>query len=176
MINLGKAKALIFAMAFGMAIAPVRGETQIHPLQAAIEDVAQKFPEVTHVDAAAVEALQKSGGAVIFDVRTPEEYAVSHIDGAVQVDPKIAADAFLAKYADALKGKSAVFYCSVGMRSSRLASRVASGLESAGAKGVSLRGGIFAWANAARPLVNASGPATDVHGYDKSWGKLLDKK
>ena len=99
---------------------------------------------------------------MVFDVRTPAEYAVSHLPGAVNVDPDMPAADFLARYGDSVDGKTAVFYCSVGVRSSRLASRVARELKARGAVAVDdMAGGIFAWHGEARPLVDAEG-ATDV--------------
>ncbi len=160
-----------------MTSAPVYAEALPAPVQSAIEEVARKFPDVMHVDTATFDELAKGGGVVVFDTRTPGEYATSHLDGAILTDPKISPEDFLAKHAGALKGKTAIFYCSVGMRSSRVASRVAPGLKDAGAEGVaSLKGGIFAWGYAGRPLVNASGPTAEVHGYDKSWGKAKTVK
>lgn len=155
-----------------MAGAPVYADVLPAPVQTAIEDVARKFPDVMHVDTATFDELTNGGGVVVFDTRTPEEFATSHLDGAILTDPKISPEEFLAKHAAELKGKTAVFYCSVGMRSSRVASRVAPGLKDAGAEGIaSLKGGIFAWGYAGRPLVDASGPTAKIHGYDASWGK-----
>ena len=134
--------------------------------------MAKRWPEVQHISQNDFIRLAQGGNAVLFDVRSPEEYAVSHIKGAIQVTPEISADDFLAKYGAALKGKSAVFYCSIGVRSSKLTARVAGGLKAAGASGAgSLKGGIFAWANAARPVVDANGPADKVHGFEKGAGK-----
>ena len=174
-----KLRAASFAaiVATPLSAAPVYAEALPAPVQAAVEEVARKFAEVTHVDTATFDELTKGGGVVLFDTRTAEEFAVSHLDGAILTDPKISPEEFLAKHAAELKGKTAIFYCSVGMRSSRVASRVAPGLKDAGAEGIaSLKGGIFAWAHAGRPLVNASGPTAEIHGYDKSWGKLIERK
>ena len=143
-------------------------------LQRTIDDVARKWPEVAHVPAAGLLALQADKRVLVFDVRTPEEFAVSHLDGAVRVDPGIDAAAFLAEHGAAAKDKAVVFYCSVGVRSSRLTERVGAGLKAAGALSVGeLKGGIFAWAADARPLVDAKGPTDKVHGYDSTWGRLV---
>ncbi len=143
-------------------------------LQATIDDVTQRWPQIGHVSPTEVERRIAEGKAVVFDVRTPAEYAVSHLPGAVLVDPDMTAADFLARYGDAVKGKTAVFYCSVGVRSSRLAARVAAELKARGAVGVDdLAGGIFAWHGAARPLVDAKGPTDFVHPYDARWGRLL---
>ena len=48
-------------------------------------------------------------------------------------------------------------------------------LHKRGFKNVSnLEGSIFAWANAGLPLENKNGVTKKVHGYDESWGKLLN--
>ena len=60
------------------------------------------------------------------------------------------------------------------MRSSVIATEVQDELVKAGATGISnLRGGMFAWHNAGRPLVNDAGPVDIVHPYNAQWGKLL---
>jgi 3-mercaptopyruvate sulfurtransferase SseA len=82
--------------------------------------------------------------------------------------------AFLERYGAGVDGKAVVFYCSVGVRSSALAERVAQGLQAHGATAVDdLAGGIFAWHGEGRPLVDAQGSTDFVHPYDSSWGRLL---
>ena len=143
-------------------------------LQQTIDDVARKWPTVTHLGANDVANLMTDKSAVVFDVRSQEEFAVSHLDGAVWVDPSIATAAFLEQYGASVKGKTAVFYCSVGVRSSKLVARVADGLKVAGVTAMGeLRGGIFAWGGEGRPLVDAKGATDKVHGYDRTWGKLV---
>jgi rhodanese-related sulfurtransferase len=143
-------------------------------LQATIDDVARDWPRIGHVTPTEVERRIAGGKAVVFDVRTPQEYAVSRLPGAIHVDPDMGSADFLDRYGDAVKGKTAVFYCAVGVRSSRLATRVATELEARGAVAVDdMAGGIFAWHGKMRPLVNAKGPTDFVHPYDASWGRLL---
>jgi len=143
-------------------------------LQATIDDVAARWPELGHIAPAQVEGLIRDGKVVLLDVRTPAEYQVSHLPGAIHVAPDIRSATFLDRYGDAVKGKTVVFYCSVGVRSSRLAQRVAQGLKARGATAVDdLAGGIFAWHGEGRALVDAKGPTDFVHPYDSSWGRLL---
>ena len=164
---------LALAFGFGGVCGTTSAETS-PALQQTIEDVARKWPAVTHIAADEVARLMTEKTAVIFDVRTPEEFAVSHLDGAVRIDPAADAAVFLKEHGTSVKGKTAVFYCSVGVRSSKLTARVADGLKAAGAAASGeLKGGIFAWAGDARPLVDAKGPTDKVHGYDSSWGKLV---
>lgn len=154
--------------------APVSGAPAT--LQSTIADVARRWPDIGHISPAELDRLMARHAVVIFDVRTPAEYAVSHLPGAISVDPDMTSAAFLGRFGDRVKGKTAVFYCSVGVRSSRLAERVAKGLKGHGATSVDdLAGGIFAWHGDKRPLVDAKGPTDFVHPYDSSWGQLLTR-
>lgn len=111
---------------------------------------------------------------LVFDVREPSEYAVSHLEGAIQVDPNATPDAFMAKFGDRLRGKTLVFYCSIGWRSSELADRLAPKLDGLGTGArYNLRGGIFRWHNEQRPLMNASGGTDWVHPYSPDWANLV---
>lgn len=145
------------------------------PLSATIADVKSKWPGLTHKAPGDVQALIDGGKAVLFDVRSKEEYAVSHIPGAVLVDPAMSREAFIAAHGAQVKGKTPVFYCAVGVRSSKLAERVgAEALTASGATSgpVTMAGGIFQWNWESRPLVDELGATGKVHGYDAKWGRL----
>jgi rhodanese-related sulfurtransferase len=143
-------------------------------LDATISDVARRWPEIGHITPAALDRMMAKRNAIVFDVRTPQEYAVSHLPGAIHVAPGMRARDFLERYGGKVKGKAAVFYCSVGVRSSRMAEKVADGLKARGATAVDdLAGGIFAWHGERRALVDAKGSTDFVHPYDASWGRLL---
>lgn len=143
-------------------------------LDATISDVARRWPEIGHITPAALERMMAQHSAIVFDVRTPQEYAVSHLPGAIHVAPGMGTRDFLEHYGNKVKGKTAVFYCSVGVRSSRLADKVADSLKARGATAVDdLAGGIFAWHGERRELVDAEGPTDFVHPYNASWGRLL---
>lgn len=146
---------------------------------AAIEaDVAKRFVEVAQISGDDLVAkMQSAKPPLLFDVREEAEFRVSHLAGAERVSPDMAADAFVAKYAAAAAGREVVFYCSVGMRSSSLAAEVQEGLVKGGAAGVSnLRGGIFGWHNAKRPLVDGAGVTDFVHPYNDKWGALVERQ
>lgn len=133
-------------------------------------DVAQLVPQ-------ALTDVNRHTAPLIVDVRAPEEFAVSHIAGAVRVDPGISTKAFLEKLAASAAGRDVVFYCSVGMRSSPLAARVADALKQAGAGGVyNLEGGLFRWHNEKRALVDRKGPTDRIHPYDNHWGGLIARQ
>lgn len=126
------------------------------------------------LSAAELAALGRDRGVVLFDVREREEYARSHIPGAVHIPPDMSAQAFAALHGDRLRGKTAVFYCAVGVRSSLFLGKARGTLARHGARDAyNLRGGIFRWHIEGRPLEAGGAPATGVHPYDEAWGALL---
>lgn len=134
--------------------------------QARIEEA---FPGVPAIDTAALaDAMQDpSRRLVLIDVREPEEFAVSHLEGAVRAE-SVGHAAALAR--NAPDGALVVAYCSVGYRSAALVAV----LRDRGLTGVhNLTGSIFRWANEDRPLWRGDVPATRVHPFDASWGVLL---
>jgi len=113
---------------------------------------------------------------LLLDVREADEFAVSRLGGAERVDPGIWRWSFMNRFADRVRGKTVIFYCSVGVRSSRLAEQVQSALKERGAKAVyNLDGGIFAWHNEGRTLVNTKGETQFVHPFDEYWGRLVKR-
>jgi rhodanese-related sulfurtransferase len=98
---------------------------------------------------------------------------VSRLPGAIRVDAGISPAVLHAQLAARMSGRRVVFYCSVGVRSARLAARVQPLLEAEGATVANLDGGIFAWHAERRALVNAQGSTNFVHPYDKKWGRLV---
>lgn len=139
--------------------------------------VREEFAGVAQLPPGDFNALKAGADPLVVDVREPGEYAVSHIDGAVRVDPNISADAFVDKFAASVAGRTAVFYCSVGVRSSRLAARVGAALQARGASRVyNLEGGLFRWHNERRDLVDTAGPTDRIHPYDTHWGGLIARQ
>ena len=105
---------------------------------------------------------------LLLDVREEAEYGVSHLRGAVRVEPGLELPTLPAGIG---KDTAIVTYCSVGYRSSRLAAQ----LKEAGYTRVaSLKGSIFDWANKGHPVVRGGGEVRQVHPYDERWGRLLD--
>lgn len=121
-------------------------------------------PEINVEDAAALDNI------ILLDARSPKEYAVSHIKGAMFVD-------YEGFEMDALKNidknDTIVIYCSVGYRSEKVAEK----MWEAGYKNVhNLYGGIFEWVNQDFPVVDANAEKTVfVHAYSKLWGVWLQK-
>jgi len=106
---------------------------------------------------------------VILDARREEEFAVSHLLHAVQVDPDVEAE----NLGDLPRDARIVVYCSVGYRSAAVAKR----LSEAGYETVyNLEGGIFGWANHGLAVYRGENPVASVHPYNRTWGKLLDEK
>lgn len=104
---------------------------------------------------------------LLLDVRTSDEWNVSHLSDARRVEPGASAE-IAAR--DVSKDRPIVTYCAVGYRSGALAQR----LRAAGFTHVqNLDGGIFAWANENRPLVRDGERETRVHPYSQYWGRLL---
>lgn len=81
----------------------------------------------------------------LLDVRTPEEYAEGHLEGAENIDVK--ADDFAERIKD-VKDTVAV-YCRGGRRSLKAAKKLAG----QGCTVYNLDGGIMAWQKAGRPTV-----------------------
>lgn len=175
----GALAALVLCAQAPLALAGARSD-----LAAVEAKVAAAFPTLDHMEPEAFSALVSSGQPVmVFDVREEAEFAVSHLAGATRVAPSADPASFAASIAAAAKGKAIVFYCSVGMRSSRLASKAAPLLLKQGAASVhNLRGGIFRWSNEGRPLDKgtaapgkASNSGVTVHPYNTRWGRLIEE-
>ena len=137
--------------------------------------IERDFPAVEAVTTDGLAAWLADSSRVpplLLDVREAEEYAVSHLPGALRVDPDASTDALAAALpADFDGSRPVVVYCSVGYRSARMAER----LQSAGVADVrNLEGSIFRWANEGRPVVRDGTPVRAVHPFDATWGRLLD--
>ncbi len=138
--------------------------------------LAEAHPAFPHL---APEALAgRTTPVLLLDVREPQEYALSHLAGAINVAPDASVDE-LRRLLAGLRGTPAetaevVFYCSVGYRSSKLAERARSGLARDGYTRIAnLKGGIFAWSNRGMPVVDARGPTRSIHPYNDCFAPLL---
>jgi len=106
---------------------------------------------------------------VLLDSRSEEEFAISHLSGALRVDPEVEAKSLSHLEPNA----RVVVYCSVGYRSAAVARR----LTRAGFETVyNLEGGIFGWANDGRAVYQGQERAAKVHPYNSTWGRLLDER
>lgn len=89
-----------------------------------------------------------AAGDTVLDVRTPDEYALGHLPGAVNIPIDR-----LAPAAAALPPGQVLTTCSAGLRAERAAHRLAA----LGRDALWIRGGIKAWQGAGLPVV--TGPA-----------------
>lgn len=136
-------------------------------VHALVED---RFPTVSQIstDSLAQVLADSLAHFILLDTRTVDEYEVSHIPGAVHLDPNTQD---FSRFDSLNRQVQIVTYCSVGYRSSEIAIR----LDDAGFLNVSnVRGSIFKWANEGRPVVRGDIEVREVHPYDRIWGKLLD--
>ena len=147
-------------------VAGCGSEMQWSVVERMIEAEAPGVPRITTDSLAA--RLDAGEPVVLLDVRTQEEYAVSHLPGAVRLDP----DAPDLTPLDTLRRDAPIVaYCSVGYRSALMTER----LRAAGfSRAVNLEGSIFRWANEGRPVVRDGERVRQVHPYNRLWGQLLD--
>lgn len=151
-------------------------ETSNPALQKSHIDIVEDHPSVSHISAAQL-SNQTDLDVVFLDVREMKEFEVSHLDGAYQVPPAISPKDFMSEFDLDWSGKTVVFYCSVGRRSSILAERVQANLKANGAEQVyNLEEGIFGWHNAALPLSDESGETDLVHPYNAFWKRMVNRK
>jgi rhodanese-related sulfurtransferase len=129
------------------------------------------WPEVPQMGTGELaQRIAANNGArpLLIDVRTRQEYAVSHLPGAVWAEtPQQIAFAVR----EASDGQAVVLYCSVGVRSSKAAATL---VRSGRANVFNLQGSIFQWANEGRTLVADDRAVHVVHPYNERWGVLLN--
>jgi rhodanese-related sulfurtransferase len=134
---------------------------------------ARRFPDVHWIDPAGLAKWQADPSRarpVLLDARTADEYAVSHLRGALRIDPY---RPLLRPLRGMPKDTAIVVYSSVGYRGARVAHWLGNqGYNNATA----MSGSIFEWANEGRPLERNGGPVTQVHPYDDSWRYLLSSE
>lgn len=93
------------------------------------------------------EALQQTAGAVIIDVRQPDEYVEGHLSGARLLNVLDEAT-FEAGIAALDKNKPYFIYCRSGRRSHSAAVK----MKAIGLNVTDLKGGITAWEAAGKPI------------------------
>ena len=109
--------------------------------------------------------LIADANVVILDVRTAEEFAEGHIEGAVNIDQ--GRSGFVEEARAALSTeKTIAVYCRSGRRSANAAARLAD----VGYKCVNLKGGIQAWKEANMPV---STDAYEVDAFPTKSGKTV---
>lgn len=146
-------------------------------LQRIHQQIEQKYVDVEHIEAKQIATRRADvANIVLLDVREQHEYDVSRLDGAIRVPPDITRQDFIKLFGSEAGGKSFVFYCATGARSSALISRIQDDLLASGAVEIyNLEGGIFNWHNQNRYLVNQSGDTEYVHPYNFFWQRTLNR-
>lgn len=132
--------------------------------------VALKFRDVRQVSPEELVAWSKDPNRpppLLIDARPSEQFVVSHIDGAVNIDP---AAPDMAPLANVSRDTPVLVYDGPGV----MGAAMVVGLQNAEFSRVSnLEGGLFRWVNEGNPVVNGNGPATRVHPINGWWGRLL---
>jgi len=177
--TLAMTAAALAAMLAAPAGSPARADEAA--LEAIHNEIVRKYSSVEHITSDALTKKlanpEEADDIVLFDIREVGEHNVSRLENATQVTPGIWTSTFMRKYGERIKGKTVVFYCSVGRRSSYAASYLQKTLKANGAKSVvNLKGGIFSWHNQNRPLSDTAGATPYVHPYDNYWGRLLERR
>lgn len=115
-----------------------------------------------------VDSLTRMTAPLLLDTRGRYEFQVSHLPGAVRVEPGQAPPTWLDTVP---RDRLIVVYCSVGYRSEKFARE----LRAAGFTAVSnLYGSLFEWVDRGHLVVDSTGAPTDqVHTYDQRWGQWL---
>lgn len=159
-------KKLIFSIFLSVQACNLFAATQTW--ESIYKYIDRKFPNVKQLE---IERYENEfiNNSILIDVRDVREYEISHIKNAIHSQSsKEIRNHFLLS-----NKKYMVLYCSVGVRSSKMASE----LNRLGFDNVyNLKGSIFHWANSGRPVYNKDGITNIVHPYNKTWGVLLDKK
>ena len=161
-------RAVAIAAALIVAFSATLAKSSEADWERTLTEVRDTFPDVPQMTTEQLaDKLAGHEPILLLDARTAAEFRTSHLQGAVRATT--VGTALGAIKADG-RPLTVVVYCSVGLRSSRLASR----LLARGVEGVfNLEGSVFRWANEGRPLVRGTETATTVHPYDDEWGALL---
>jgi rhodanese-related sulfurtransferase len=133
--------------------------------------IKRDWPEVAQIstlELAGRMVASSEANPLLIDVRTHEEYEVSHLPGAIWAATPSQIASAIREVSDR---RAVVFYCSVGVRSSRAAAEL---VRSGRANVFNLQGSIFKWANEGRPLIANDRAVHVVHPYNERWGVLLN--
>lgn len=155
---------------FSFLLSTTQAASPEKPLTPVKKRIAKRYPDVVQWNleqAAEVLKLPEQERPVIWDIRTREEYQVSHLPHARHVPPDTPPAPLLRTIP---RDRMILVYCSVGYRSSEMARRIR---QAGHARVANLDGSLFAWANEGRPLVNDAGEARLVHGYNRRWSRWL---
>ncbi len=163
--------AIVVPLLIGAGVALVAGRPIAFEIVRRL--TVRKFPDVKWIGRAEFAEWRRDptrAQPVVLDARTADEFAVSHLAGAVRIDPY---RPLLRPLRDFSKDTAIVVYASVGYRGAR----VAHWLAGQGYTSVyNLEGSLFQWANEGRPLFRNDRPTAEVHPYDPNWGLMLESQ
>jgi rhodanese-related sulfurtransferase len=129
-----------------------------------------KFREVRQVSPAELVTWMRDPHRpppLLIDARADSSFRLSHIDGAVRLDPE---HPDLAPLEHVPRDQPLVVYDAAGV----VGTAMVLGLEGAGFSRVSnLEGGLFRWVNEGHPVVDDSGATGKVDPVSWGWGRLL---
>ncbi|XP_078080728.1 tRNA uridine(34) hydroxylase-like [Mustelus asterias] len=149
------------------------------------EWIRHRFPTVENVSADTVEQWlkEKRERLLLLDVRSPGEYQISHLQGAVRVDPETTDMDHLVKNLglEGSQDQTVICYCTAGYHGSEMAQKIHSfstrgqGPEGPGPLNVyNLEGGLAKWANESKALVDSEDrPTSLIHPYNREWAELV---
>ncbi|XP_051891453.1 thiosulfate sulfurtransferase GlpE-like isoform X2 [Pristis pectinata] len=150
------------------------------------EWIHHRFPAVRSLGTDAVEQLLREDRErlLLLDVRSPAEYEVSHLEGAVRVDPETTdMEQVVRELGPAgSSDRALVCYCTTGFHASQMAQKLCeffgrdSGPSVPGTlKVYNLDGGFLKWNKEGKPMVGSSNQLTrQVHPYSQLWEQLLE--
>jgi phage shock protein E len=140
--------AVLAAAVLNVAACSSSSTAETEATAPAAQGAAQAVVQVQHLTPAAFAEAARQQGTILVDVRTTEEYAAGHIEGARNIDVE-AAD-FAQRIAALDKSASYALYCKSGHRSGIAAQQM---LAAGFTRVVDLAGGIAAWTNDGRQVV-----------------------
>lgn len=168
-------RILLLLLAFALAACSSEPESNspnadLAALESYKLEIREKLPDVGRIDVDELaRRLAEDPAPVLLDVRASEEFAVSHLRGARHAEELEDA---LQVLAGKPKSSEIVVYCSIGYRSGYLAKE----LQEQGFENVrNLEGSIFEWVNEGHAVYRGDEVVREVHPYDTTWGKLLDR-
>ena len=166
--------AILFLVAIVALLLGTKGYEkieEIHTMESRVASVREQFPDIEHISTDTLNRLiEANTSLLIVDVRSMDEFNVSHIPTAQQSE-KVDQ---IAEMIRSEESKYVVLYGSTGLRSAG----IAEDLRQRGVENVrNLAGSIFAWANEGRELVDSEGRVVEtVDPGDRREDHLLEKE
>jgi rhodanese-related sulfurtransferase len=134
------------------------------------EAVALKFRDVRRVTPGELVAWMRDPNRpppLLVDARPADQYGLSHVDGALNLDPS---QPDITRLQHVRRDIPVVVYDGPGV----VGAAMVKALSDTGFTRVSnLDGGLFRWVNEGHPVVNEQGAATKVSPISWTWGRLL---